>query len=81
MSVRDGPDGEVYLPAIYGSDDPGIANLLKLGRETDWVGEQIVRGVGQRLYLVGEEALPIMELTTLEFTDPAPPTAVPEETE
>ncbi len=71
MSVRNGPDGEVYLPAIYGSEDAALDNALKLGRHTDWVGDAVVRGVGQRLYLVGEEAMAIMDLTTIEFSEPA----------
>lgn len=67
MSVRNGPDGEVYLPAIYGSEDADLTDPLKLGRETDWKGEALVRGVGQRVFLVGEEAIGAMGLTTLEF--------------
>ena len=68
MSVRDGPDGDVYLPAIYGSEDAALTDALKFGRETDWVEDGgPVRGVGQRLFLVGEEAVGIMDLGTLEF--------------
>lgn len=70
MSVRAGPDGDVYLPAIYGSEDASLADALKLGRETDWVEDGgPVRGVGQRLFLAGEEAIGIMDLTTLEFAE------------
>lgn len=72
MSVRGGPDGDVYLPAIYGSDEADLADPLKLGRETDWRGEALVRGLGQRLYLVGEEAIGAMDLTTLSFDEAAP---------
>ncbi len=68
MSVRGGPDGDVYLPAIYGSEDAALADALKLGRETDWIEDGgPVRGVGQRLFLVGEEAIGIMDLATVEF--------------
>lgn len=70
MSVRGGPDGEVYMPVVYGNDDLTLAADLKLGRQTDWVGESVVRGVGQRLFLAGEEAIAIMDATTLEFTAP-----------
>ena len=71
MSVRDGPDGEVYIPVVYGSEDAALADALKLGRETDWIqeGDAPVRGVGQRLFLVGEDAQGIMDLTTLEFNE------------
>ncbi len=70
MTVHDGPDGEVYIPAVYGSEDAALADALKLGRQTDWVQEGAagpVRGVGQRLFLVGEDAVGIMDLATLEF--------------
>ena len=70
MSVRNGPDGDVYLPVVYGSEDATITDVLKLGRETDWIEDAgPVRGVGQRLFLVGEEAIGIMDLTTLEFAE------------
>jgi type VI secretion system protein ImpE len=69
MSVRNGPDGEVYLPAIYGTEEAELSDALKLGRETDWKGEALVRGLGQRLFLVGEEAIGVMDLTTIEFDD------------
>lgn len=69
MSVRAGPDGDVYVPAIYGSDDPALADELRLGRATDWLeeGGGPVRGVGQRVFLVGQEAVSIMDLTALSF--------------
>ena len=70
MSVRAGPDGDVYLPVVYGSEDAALADVLKLGRETDWIEDGgPVRGTGQRLFLVGEEAIGIMDLTTLEFAE------------
>ncbi len=69
LSIESGPDGEVFLPAIYhepvegGSPDAS----LRLGRSTDWVdiGQGIVRGRGQRMLLVGEEDLPFMELASI----------------
>jgi type VI secretion system protein ImpE len=70
MMVRDGPEGEVFLPAIYtpfGSED----DSARLGRSTDWVGGGPVRGVGQRTYLVGEASMPAMELERVEFTTAA----------
>jgi type VI secretion system protein ImpE len=67
MAVADGPEGDVYLPVIYatGAD----TDALKLGRASDWRSEPggPVYGVGQRLFLVGEEAKTVMELTVLVF--------------
>lgn len=73
VSVREGPDGTVYLPAIYASDDPALADALRLGRATEWRAqdgrdeEDLVRGVGLRTFLAGEEARDIMGLTTVRF--------------
>jgi type VI secretion system protein ImpE len=75
VSVSEGPDGVVYLPAVYASDDPGLADQFRLGRVTEWrepVGGEdtgLVRGVGLRTFLAGEEAYDIMGLTTVSFTE------------
>ncbi|MCA9136978.1 MAG: hypothetical protein KDB00_09465 [Planctomycetales bacterium] len=69
LSIQSGPDGEVYLPAIYLEPDPDKENdaNLRLGRGTDWVdsGVGIVRGRGQKMLLVGEDDMPIMELQSI----------------
>jgi type VI secretion system protein ImpE len=69
MSVENGPDGEVYLPAVYFAAEPMEDEQLVLGRGTDWIGGQgaPTRGCGQRMYLVGDNAIPIMQLSTIEF--------------
>jgi type VI secretion system protein ImpE len=69
MTVLDGPDGEVYLPALYATDEADLADTLRLGRATEWrdAGSGPVRGVGQRTFLLGETASPIMTLTSLQF--------------
>lgn len=69
LSIESGPDGDVYLPATYialADDTPGDASL-RLGRSSDWVDQQgMVRGCGQKVLLVGEEDMPIMELKSIE---------------
>jgi len=66
MMVRGGPEGDVYLPALYETDAAsGIE--LRLGRATEWAGPTPFRGSGQRIFLVGEEGVPIHELKTIEF--------------
>ena len=69
MSVNAGPDGEVYLPAIYDTNQPDLGDDYRLGHATDWTGEadEPVRGVGQRVFLAGEEAHGIMDLGELRF--------------
>jgi len=69
MSVADGPDGDVYMPATYVADEP-MTDALRLGRETDWREAEsgLVRGVGQRIFLAGDDGIDCMALTTLRFS-------------
>ncbi|HEY3848569.1 MAG TPA: type VI secretion system accessory protein TagJ [Acetobacteraceae bacterium] len=69
MSVDQGPDGDVYIPVVYAGDDT-MTEAQRLGRETDWQEAEggPVRGIGQRVFLVGEEDVAIMELGALTFT-------------
>jgi type VI secretion system protein ImpE len=70
MSVREGPDGDVFVPALYvppvGAAEP---DQIRLGRATEWTGGETgpVRGHGQRMFLVGEEGRTVMELGSLAF--------------
>lgn len=66
MSVRDGPDGDVYLPVLYEAD-AGADDGLRLGRGTAWSDAAPVRGSGQRVFLVGSEGVPVTQLQSLEF--------------
>jgi type VI secretion system protein ImpE len=72
MVVDDGPDGEVYLPALYAgsqkSDDPRV----RLGRETQWTGAEgaPVRGAGQRMFLVGDAATGMGDVGAVQFERP-----------
>jgi type VI secretion system protein ImpE len=71
MVVRGGPDGEVFLPALYAGAHAEADDRLRLGRATDWraaPGEP-VRGVGQRTFLVGDEARAILELNELTIAE------------
>lgn len=75
MIVPDGPDGVVYIPVTYPSTTVDDSAELRLGRATEWVGEEPdgdeagepIRGKGQKLWLIGENERSIMELQTLEF--------------
>jgi type VI secretion system protein ImpE len=82
LSVNGGPNGEVYVPCLYAGTVDSSDQQLKLGRATDWIGEDPVRGVGQRMLLVGETDKSILEITNIEFTasrniGDAPPPAPP----
>ncbi len=69
MIVSDGPDGEVTIPAIYYGSHADPEDRVKLGRVTEWRGDggAPVRGFGQRLYLMGDEAQSILEIKEITF--------------
>jgi type VI secretion system protein ImpE len=73
LMVNDGPDGEVFFPAIYAGAGDALSDQSRLGRSTDWVGGDgaPVRGQGQRTFLVGSDDRSIMELESLEIVHPA----------
>lgn len=68
MTVEAGPDGDVYIPVTYASDDAATGAEYRLGRATDWQDHGgLVTGIGQREFLVGDAAVPIMDLGALVF--------------
>ncbi|MEM7517937.1 MAG: type VI secretion system accessory protein TagJ, partial [Planctomycetota bacterium] len=74
MDVRDGPEGKVYLPAVYAVNPTAMDDDARLGKKTDWMeraGGSLISGVGMRTFLVGEEAKTLMELDHLEFAGSA----------
>jgi type VI secretion system protein ImpE len=77
LSVTDGTDGNVYVPVLYAGTCEQPDNQLRLGRGTDWLGGDgsPVRGIGQRMWLLGDEAKPIMQLHAITFqaTTDGPP--------
>ena len=78
ISVRGGPDGRVFLPAIYASHGLASDDLARLGRRTDWIGAEgePVRGVGLKSFLVGDDLLTLLELESLETEEPQGPSGV-----
>lgn len=69
MVVNNGPDGEVFLPALYPLTFQSSDDQLRLGRGSDWRGQEgePVRGVGLRMFLLGEQSKTILELKELQF--------------
>lgn len=72
ISVENGPDGEVYLPALYPGSAKHESDDVKLGRVTDWVEQgDLLRGVGVRMFALGEENRQILQLKSLKFDRPS----------
>jgi type VI secretion system protein ImpE len=65
LAVREGPEGDVFLPTLYPNSHDSPDNDIKLGRKTDWSSEAPVRGVGLRTYIRDDDAIGILELREL----------------
>jgi type VI secretion system protein ImpE len=76
LEVRDGPAGDVFLPALYPGSHEHPDDQVKLGRLTDWASAEggPVRGVGLRLFLVDDDAMNLLEWRELQVTSAAPGT-------
>jgi type VI secretion system protein ImpE len=59
---------QVFLPALYSGTYLETDPQVKLGRLTDWRGENPVRGVGVKLFFVGAEEISILDWRKLEIT-------------
>lgn len=62
LQVKDGPDGEVYLPAVYAGTHATTDDKLKLGRESSYTPTTPVRGTGLRELLVGDDVRTLLEV-------------------
>lgn len=79
IETEGGPDGMVFMPAIYALTADSQDAALKLGRRTDWAtgeGPGVpqagpISGRGQRCFLAGDELMPALELTEIRRLCPA----------
>lgn len=67
INVTNGPEGQVYIPTIYPHTTEDGDDQLRLGRGTDWVGEEdgLICGRGLRTFLVGDSDKTIMQIQEL----------------
>jgi len=71
--------GEVFIPVLYANSHQRENDQARLGRMTDWrpLGDEIYAGVGQRLFLIGDEDKAMLEVRAIDFESPAPLTMSP----
>ena len=69
LNVRDGPEGDVFLPALYPGSHEHADDAVKLGRTTDWKGGEAgpVLGAGLRTFLAGDNPITLLEWRELEI--------------
>lgn len=61
--------GEVFIPVLYANSHRNENDQARLGRMTDWrqMGDEVYAGVGQRLFLAGDDDKAILETRTVNF--------------
>jgi type VI secretion system protein ImpE len=69
LVARDQQKTEVLVPALYPHTHRESDDALRLGRQTQWkeLAPGLVQGLGQRLWLVGEDVRPILEIKEISF--------------
>ncbi len=63
LTLKNGTSGDVLLPTMYPNSHEHADDAVKLGRATDWLtpAEGLVRGVGAKTFLVGDEATALLD--------------------
>ena len=74
LMLHDDQALNVFVPMLYTATYKATNDALKLGRATEWDDsvEGLVRGQGQRMWLVGEDVRPVLELKEIAFESPEP---------
>jgi type VI secretion system protein ImpE len=65
--LQDEQQLSVHVPALYSGSHLAADEHLRLGRSTAWQGDNLIRGSGQRMWLVGDEAKGILEIESLDL--------------
>lgn len=68
LIILNGPECDFFLPVIYPGSE--TSEILQLGRSTEWLGgeNEPVRGLGQRMFLAGDDVMPLMEIRELKLS-------------
>lgn len=71
IELKDGTEGIVFMPTLYPGAAAETEAALRLGRATEWTDPASgpVRGRGQRMLLVGDEAMTLASIGSLIFTE------------
>jgi type VI secretion system protein ImpE len=69
FTTNDGASGNVLMPVLYCESCRHPDEQVRLGRATDWVdcGDKLVRGRGQRMFLIDNEEKPMLQVREVEF--------------
>jgi type VI secretion system protein ImpE len=69
----DGLTTECFLPVLYPGSSASDNEQIRMGRMTDWIdlGNGSYRGVGQHLFMVGDQEKGVLELSEVTFNPPS----------
>lgn len=69
LETANGTNGEVMIPSIYAGSYKNQNDQVRLGRMTDWreLGEDTYIGEGLKLFWAEGEAVPVLDLKTVDF--------------
>jgi len=72
ITAWDGLTLNCFLPVVYPDSAFADDDRIKMGRMTDWhpLGAAFFRGLGQHVYLFGEEEMPLLEIRELRMNRP-----------
>lgn len=71
LELADGQSGPTFLSALYVDSYQHADDAVKIGRQTDWVGQdgEPVRGRGQKTFLVGDDPIGLLDIRELTVND------------
>ncbi len=69
VELVDGTQGQFFLLALYAGSSEAANEQLKLGRATEWqaLSDDLARGVGARLWMVGDDDKLVFDIESVEF--------------
>lgn len=69
-TLRDGAAGQAFIPCLYDGTSSAGEDAIRLGQATDWkdLGEGLMSGLGQRMFLVGDATMTILEMEQIQFS-------------
>lgn len=72
VETTDNQSGDFYLPALYPGSHAHDQDQVRLGRSTAWsaIGDAVLCGAGQRIFVVDGADVPFLEIRTIEFDLP-----------
>jgi type VI secretion system protein ImpE len=69
IELVDGTQGQFFMLALYAGTSEAASEQAKLGRATEWpaYSEDLARGVGARLWMVGDEDKLVFDVESIEL--------------